>query len=68
MKKLTSILLSVVVFANIVCGAPAVPVVSWVLDKIEWIQDGPSTWKSAQNEMLTVNKNVHGGGGRSFAS
>ena len=68
MKKLTSILLSAAVFANIVCGAPTVPVTSWFLDKIEWIQDKPSVWKSAQNEMLTANKNVHGGGGRSFAS
>ena len=39
---------------------------SWFSDKIDWIQDELSIWKSAQNEMSTVNSNGRGGGSRSF--
>ena len=41
-------------------------IASWFSDKIEWIQEKLGIWKSAQNEMSTVNENGRGGGGRSF--
>lgn len=41
-------------------------IASWFSDKIDWIQDELSIWRSAQDEMSTVNSNGRGGGGRSF--
>ena len=41
-------------------------IASWFSDKIDWIQDELSIWRSAQDEMSTVNSNGRGGSGRSF--
>ena len=42
-------------------------IANWFSDKINWIQGELSIWKSAQNEMSTVNDSGHGGGSRSFS-
>lgn len=41
-------------------------IASWFSDKIDWIRDELSIWRSAQDEMSTVNGNGRGGGSRSF--
>ena len=41
-------------------------IASWFSDKIDWIRDELSIWRSAQNEMSTTNGNGRGGGSRSF--